>query len=230
MTRIRASCPSCGEVDLRPDDVVLHVVRAPDGLISDGSEYRFRCPDCEDIVAKPADERIAQLLTTGGVAIAEAHRCSHHTPSSRPRDPGSPTTISSTSTSPSGGRAGSRSYCARRRSEPPGGCGRPRHRQAPRCTSLGSWTSRPGPRDEQLRPRRHRRRCAGDGAHDRRGRGDRHPARQPCAPRRDRCRRTSHRGLGRDQRATEGSHAASSTGSTRAWRAAKRPGPTVTDW
>lgn len=74
MTRIRASCPSCGEVDLRPDDVVLHLVRAPDGLVTDGSEYRFRCPDCEDIVAKPADERIAQLLTTGGVVIAEAGR------------------------------------------------------------------------------------------------------------------------------------------------------------
>ena len=71
MTRIRASCPSCGEVDLRPDDVVLHVVRAPDGLVSDGSQYRFQCPSCEDVVAKPADERIAQLLATGGVAVAE---------------------------------------------------------------------------------------------------------------------------------------------------------------
>lgn len=72
MTRIRASCPACGEVDLRPDDVVLHVVRAADGLVADGSEYRFRCPDCADLVAKPADERIAQLLTTGGVVVAEA--------------------------------------------------------------------------------------------------------------------------------------------------------------
>ncbi len=71
MTRIRASCPACGEVDLRPDDVVLHVVRADDGLVSDGSEYRFRCPSCADEVAKPADERIAQLLTTGGVPVAE---------------------------------------------------------------------------------------------------------------------------------------------------------------
>jgi predicted RNA-binding Zn-ribbon protein involved in translation (DUF1610 family) len=71
MTRIRASCPTCGEVDLRPEEVVLHVVRAPDGLISDLSEYRFRCPSCADQVAKPADERIAQLLTTGGVPVAE---------------------------------------------------------------------------------------------------------------------------------------------------------------
>lgn len=72
MTRIRASCPTCGEVDLRPVDVVLHVVRADDGLVSAGSEYRFRCPSCAEEVAKPADERIAQLLTTGGVPIADA--------------------------------------------------------------------------------------------------------------------------------------------------------------
>lgn len=75
MTRIRATCPTCGEVDLRPDDVVLHVVRAPDGLVADGSEYRFDCPSCTDEVAKPADERIAQLLTSGGVHVAEVAPC-----------------------------------------------------------------------------------------------------------------------------------------------------------
>ena len=73
MTRIRASCPDCGEVDLRPDDVVLRVVRADDGLVGDGSSYRFCCPACTGVVSKPADERIAQLLTTGGVAVEDAH-------------------------------------------------------------------------------------------------------------------------------------------------------------
>jgi predicted RNA-binding Zn-ribbon protein involved in translation (DUF1610 family) len=71
VTRIRANCPSCGEVDLRPNDVVLSVVRAYDGLVSDESSYRFNCPDCTEVVTKPADERIAQLLTTGGVPIEE---------------------------------------------------------------------------------------------------------------------------------------------------------------
>ena len=71
MTRIRASCPECGEVDLLPEDVVLHVVRAPDGLVATGSNYRFACPDCAGTVTKPADDRIAQLLTTGGVPIEE---------------------------------------------------------------------------------------------------------------------------------------------------------------
>lgn len=72
MTRIRASCPECGEVDLCPDDVVLHIVRSLDGLVSDGSSYRFSCPDCEETVLKPADERIAQLLVTGGVEVEES--------------------------------------------------------------------------------------------------------------------------------------------------------------
>lgn len=71
MTRIRANCPSCGEVDLRPADVVLNVVRAYDGLVSDESSYRFNCPDCTEVVTKPADKRIAQLLTTGGVPVEE---------------------------------------------------------------------------------------------------------------------------------------------------------------
>lgn len=69
MTRIRASCPICGEVDLRPDDVTLRVVRADSGLVGAGSCYRFCCPDCDELVTKPADERIAQLLSTGGVPI-----------------------------------------------------------------------------------------------------------------------------------------------------------------
>jgi predicted RNA-binding Zn-ribbon protein involved in translation (DUF1610 family) len=71
VTRIRATCPMCGEVDLRPDEVVLRVVRDEDGLVSDSSSYRFDCPDCDESVVKPADGRIADLLTTGGVPVEE---------------------------------------------------------------------------------------------------------------------------------------------------------------
>lgn len=71
MTRIRASCPSCGEVDLRPPDVTLRVIRQQDGNVAPGSNYRFACPDCEQLVTKPADDRIAQLLTTGGVPVED---------------------------------------------------------------------------------------------------------------------------------------------------------------
>ena len=71
MTRIRANCPSCGEVDLSPGQVLLRIVRDAAGEVGDGSCYRFACPDCDETVRKPADERIAQLLTTGGVPIEE---------------------------------------------------------------------------------------------------------------------------------------------------------------
>jgi len=72
MTRIRATCPHCGEVDLRPDDVSLHIVRSPgddDTEVREGSAYRFECPSCETVIEKPADARIARLLTTGGVTV-----------------------------------------------------------------------------------------------------------------------------------------------------------------
>ncbi len=70
MTRIRATCPSCGEVDLRPTDIELKVVRTGEGEVSEGSHYRFECPSCTEQVSKPADERIARLLATGGVAVS----------------------------------------------------------------------------------------------------------------------------------------------------------------
>lgn len=69
MTRIRATCPDCGEVELRPDDISLEIVRDDEGDIGDGSAYHFSCPDCLLTVTKPADERVARLLLTGGVAV-----------------------------------------------------------------------------------------------------------------------------------------------------------------
>lgn len=72
MTRIRATCPTCGEVDLRPADVSLEIVRTPqdaEAEVRDGSNYCFECPACDVLITKPADARIAKLLTTGGVAV-----------------------------------------------------------------------------------------------------------------------------------------------------------------
>lgn len=67
MTRIRATCPSCGEVELRPDEIELTIVGIDPEDVGDGSSYRFDCPDCAAEVSKPADVRIARLLTSGGV-------------------------------------------------------------------------------------------------------------------------------------------------------------------
>ena len=70
MTTIRATCPSCGEVDLTPEQIVLTVVRAEEAPVGPESHYAFTCPSCTVRVEKPADERIAHLLTTGGVSVS----------------------------------------------------------------------------------------------------------------------------------------------------------------
>ena len=66
MTTIKASCPTCGEVELTPADVSLMVCsHAP------LSYYAFGCPSCHDEVRKPADDRVVRLLISGGVEVLE---------------------------------------------------------------------------------------------------------------------------------------------------------------
>src|ERR1051325_2092212 len=61
-TTIRATVATCGEVELTPDDIALRVcTHAP------ASYYQFACPLCHDEVQKPADDRVVQLLISGGV-------------------------------------------------------------------------------------------------------------------------------------------------------------------
>lgn len=62
MTLIKASCPSCGEVELTPSDVSLMVCsHAP------LSYYAFVCAGCSSEVRKPADDHVVSLLVSGGV-------------------------------------------------------------------------------------------------------------------------------------------------------------------
>ena len=62
MTTIKASCPSCGEVELTPADVSLMVCsHAP------LSYYAFSCPTCSEEIRKPADDHVVSLLVSGGV-------------------------------------------------------------------------------------------------------------------------------------------------------------------
>ena len=62
MTTIKASCPTCGDVELTAADVVLMVYNhAP------MSYYCFDCPTCQDQVRKPADDHVVSLLVSGGV-------------------------------------------------------------------------------------------------------------------------------------------------------------------
>lgn len=63
MTTIRATCPTCGEVELTPDDIELRVC-----TYAPASFYQFDCPLCHEEIQKPADERVVQLLISGGVS------------------------------------------------------------------------------------------------------------------------------------------------------------------
>lgn len=63
MQTIKASCPSCGEVELTPSDVSLMVCsHAP------RSYYAFQCSQCHTEVRKPADDHVVSLLVSAGIA------------------------------------------------------------------------------------------------------------------------------------------------------------------
>jgi hypothetical protein len=62
MTTIKASCPTCGEVELTPAEVSLMVCsHAP------LSYYAFACHTCGTEIRKPADDHVVSLLVSGGV-------------------------------------------------------------------------------------------------------------------------------------------------------------------
>jgi predicted RNA-binding Zn-ribbon protein involved in translation (DUF1610 family) len=66
MTNIRTNCPRCGEVEMEASVVLLTV----DEASGEGS-YSFVCPECLEVVEKPADQKIVTLLLSAGV---EVHR------------------------------------------------------------------------------------------------------------------------------------------------------------
>lgn len=64
MTTIKATCPTCGDVDLTPEDVIVTIASE-----LGWSTYTFVCANCCDSVCKPADDDIVQLLTGAGVRV-----------------------------------------------------------------------------------------------------------------------------------------------------------------
>jgi uncharacterized protein YlaI len=64
VTTIRASCPTCGDVELTIPDVTVRVCAA-----DNRGTYTFRCPDCHGAVAKDAEARIVDLLVSSGVRL-----------------------------------------------------------------------------------------------------------------------------------------------------------------
>ena len=70
MTRIRARCPGCGDVEFGILDIAI--------IGSDGSEtgYCFQCPGCADSVERSAvPDVIALLLSAGAVRASTEPPC-----------------------------------------------------------------------------------------------------------------------------------------------------------
>jgi len=68
MTTIKATCPSCGDVDLKPRDITVVVAPA-----AGWATYRFPCPQCEELITKAADEEVVTLLRGAGVRVEKLH-------------------------------------------------------------------------------------------------------------------------------------------------------------
>jgi hypothetical protein len=62
---IRASCPTCGDVELTSGDVTVLVCST-----TNVSSYAFQCPTCEIAVTKPAEPRVVDLLVSTGVKLS----------------------------------------------------------------------------------------------------------------------------------------------------------------
>jgi hypothetical protein len=65
---IRASCPTCGDIELTSRDLTVRVCAA-----DNQGAYVFRCPDCRLAVAKQADAKIVDLLVSSGVNLVVWH-------------------------------------------------------------------------------------------------------------------------------------------------------------
>jgi uncharacterized Zn finger protein len=65
---IRASCPTCGDVELTSRQVTVRVCAG-----NNQGSYVFRCPDCTMAVSKLADPKIVDLLVSSGVRLTVWH-------------------------------------------------------------------------------------------------------------------------------------------------------------
>lgn len=82
MTSIRTTCPTCGEVDIAPDAVLLYLPPARDRWF-----YSFTCPVCGREVDHAATrEIVAMLVAAGEKASAEGPV----SPEDRSPDPAAP--------------------------------------------------------------------------------------------------------------------------------------------
>jgi predicted RNA-binding Zn-ribbon protein involved in translation (DUF1610 family) len=64
MAIVKASCPSCGDVEMTTADVAVQLCTT-----TDKGSYSFRCPACRMLVSKPAEPRVVKLLASSGVRM-----------------------------------------------------------------------------------------------------------------------------------------------------------------
>lgn len=62
---IKASCPTCGDVELTTRDVQVLLC----ATTNQGS-YAFRCPTCRVAVSKQAEARVVDVLVASGVQLS----------------------------------------------------------------------------------------------------------------------------------------------------------------
>ena len=62
---IRASCPTCGDIELTSGDVTVLVCAT-----NNQGSYAFQCPACRLAVSKAADPRVVDLLVSTGVRLS----------------------------------------------------------------------------------------------------------------------------------------------------------------
>lgn len=62
---IRASCPTCGDVELTTRDVRVLLCST-----TYESSYAFQCPSCRVAVAKPAEARVVDVLLASGISLS----------------------------------------------------------------------------------------------------------------------------------------------------------------
>lgn len=65
---IRASCPTCGDVELTTRDVRVLLCST-----TYESSYAFQCPSCRVAVAKPAEARVVDVLLASGISLTVWH-------------------------------------------------------------------------------------------------------------------------------------------------------------
>lgn len=65
MAWVRASCPTCGDVELSIAEVQVLVCSS-----TSAGSYVFRCPACQFAVSKPAEPNVVDVLVASGVQLS----------------------------------------------------------------------------------------------------------------------------------------------------------------